>query len=150
MDLVLIEKLLVLLENSSAEELEVSENGVTIRMAKHRAVTQAPMPAHVTAAVAGDPPAATLAFGTVVPKSAATVEVKAGMTGIFYRSPSPDARPFVECGDRVRDGQTLCLLEAMKTFNPVEAEVDGVVSEILAEEGALVEAGTPLFRLSPV
>lgn len=149
MDLDLIEKLLRLLANSTAEELEVSENGVTIRMAKHR--TEAPAQSAASPrALPAEPVPAPLADGTAVPLRAETVEVKAGMTGIFYRSPSPEARPFVEQGDRVRDGQTLCLLEAMKTFNPVEAEMDGVIREILAEEGVLVEAGTPLFRLSPV
>lgn len=149
MDLELIEKLLGLLDRSSAEELEVTENGVTIRMAKRRqppaaahAATPAPAGASITA------PAPMPRAETPAPVARDTVEVKAGMTGIFYRSPSPDARPFVEQGDRVRDGQTLCLLEAMKTFNPVEAECDGLVTEILVEDGALVEAGTPLFRLS--
>lgn len=74
-------------------------------------------------------------------------EIAAGMTGIFYRSPSPEKPPFVEPGMAIRDGQTMALLEAMKTFNPVESECDGELVAVLAEDGMMVEAGTPLFRI---
>ena len=69
------------------------------------------------------------------------------MTGIFYRAASPGAAPFVAVGQSVVDGQTLALLEAMKTFNPVECDGDGLIAEIHAEDGVMVEAGQPLFSL---
>nr|WP_316652023.1 biotin/lipoyl-containing protein [uncultured Gellertiella sp.] len=144
MDLTLIETLLRLLDASTAEELEVSENGTTIRIARHRTRTEAP-PA--PKAVVSERKPAAAATGPAPALPAPELEILAGMTGLFYRSPAPGAPAFVEPGRRVRDGQTLGLLEAMKTFNPVEAECDGEIIAILAVDGSLVEAGTPLFAI---
>jgi acetyl-CoA carboxylase biotin carboxyl carrier protein len=72
------------------------------------------------------------------------------MVGTFYRAPSPEAPAYVDVGDRVRKGQTLCILEAMKLMNEIESEQDGVVRAILAENGEPVEYGQPLFELEPV
>lgn len=141
MDLELIEKLFALLDRSTAEELEVTENGVTIRMSKSRHVAgkAAPAPAASSTPSAG-------ASAAEKPTSN-SMDVRAGMTGTFYRSASPDAAPFVDVGSRIKDGDRLALLEAMKTFNPVEAECDGIITEIMAADGALVEAGAVLFRI---
>jgi acetyl-CoA carboxylase biotin carboxyl carrier protein len=76
-------------------------------------------------------------------------EVKSPMVGTFYRSPGPDEAPFVEVGDRIRTGQTVCIIEAMKLMNEIEAEVSGQVMEILVMNGDPVEYGQPLMRISP-
>lgn len=77
------------------------------------------------------------------------LEVISPMVGTFYRSPSPDEAPFVAIGDRIRIGQTVCIIEAMKLMNEIEAEVSGQVVEILVENGTPVEYGQPLMRISP-
>lgn len=156
-DLKLIERLLELMDRSTAEELTVQENGVTIRIARHGAARApaTPMPAApAPAAVAGagtdasPRPEQTRPAAPAAGKAAERI-IRAGMTGAFYRSPTPGAPPFVEAGAAVRDGQTLALLEAMKTFNPVECDGDGTISAVHAEDGAMVEAGDPLFSLRP-
>lgn len=78
------------------------------------------------------------------------ITVTAPIVGTFYRSPSPDAPPFVEVGTRVKKGQTLCIIEAMKLMNEIESEVDGVVARILVENGQPVEYGEPLFLIEPL
>jgi acetyl-CoA carboxylase biotin carboxyl carrier protein len=77
------------------------------------------------------------------------VEVTSPMVGTFYRSPAPDEPPFCEVGDRIRTGQTVCIIEAMKLMNEIEAEVSGSVMEILVENGQPVEYGQPLMRINP-
>lgn len=77
------------------------------------------------------------------------VEVKSPMVGTFYRSPAPDEPPFVEVGDRIRTGQTICIIEAMKLMNEIEAEVSGQVMEILVQNGESVEYDQPLMRVNP-
>lgn len=74
-------------------------------------------------------------------------EVKSPLVGTFYAAPKPDAPPFVEVGSKVRKGQTLCLVEAMKNFNEIESDVDGIVREICVKNGELVEFGKVLFRI---
>lgn len=78
-----------------------------------------------------------------------TVEVASPMVGTFYRAPAPDAPSYVEIGDRVRTGQTLCILEAMKLMNELESEVGGTVREICVDNGDPVEYGQTLFRIEP-
>lgn len=77
------------------------------------------------------------------------VDVPSPMVGTFYRSPTPDEPPFVEVGDRIRTGQTVCIIEAMKLMNEIEVEVSGQVVEILAQNGQPVEFGQPLMRINP-
>ncbi|MBE9151204.1 acetyl-CoA carboxylase biotin carboxyl carrier protein, partial [Coleofasciculus sp. LEGE 07092] len=77
------------------------------------------------------------------------VDLKSPMVGTFYRSPAPDESPFVEVGDRVRLGQTVCIIEAMKLMNEIEAEVSGQVMEILIENGDPIEYGQALMRINP-
>jgi acetyl-CoA carboxylase biotin carboxyl carrier protein len=96
--------------------------------------------------------AAAPAAPAVEPAAAAAtpaVTVDSPMVGMFYRSPSPSDPPFVEEGDRIELGQTLCLIEAMKLFNELKADREGVVRRILVENGAPVEFGQPLFELEP-
>lgn len=98
----------------------------------------APAPAAVAAASA---PAAAPAAGGVM--------VKSPMVGTFYRSPEPTAPPFASPGDRVRKGQVLCIIEAMKLMNELECEVDGILAEVLVDNGQAVQFGQPLFRVEP-
>lgn len=81
--------------------------------------------------------------------AARLVEVQSPMVGTFYRAPAPTEGPFVEVGDRVRSGQTVCIIEAMKLMNEIEAEVSGQVMEILVQNGESVEYGQPLMRINP-
>lgn len=97
-------------------------------------------PSHATTAASGTPPI------TADPK---WVEVTSPMVGTFYRSPGPDEPPFVEKGDRISSTQTVCIIEAMKLMNEIEAEVSGEVMEILVENGAPVEYGQALMRINP-
>ncbi len=105
-----------------------------------------------TQAEAGVTSAAPVPAANSAPSVAAQttlVELRAPMTGVFYRAPSPDAPPYVEVGDFVEEGQIVCLIEAMKVFNEVPAERSGRVVEICASSGQLVEQGSVLFRLEP-
>lgn len=84
-----------------------------------------------------------------LPNDKKLVDVPSPMVGTFYRSPSPDEPPFVEVGDRIRIGQTVCIIEAMKLMNEIEVEVSGQIVEILVQNGQPVEFGQPLMRISP-
>ncbi len=102
------------------------------------------LPAVATGTPASAPPATPTS--AVDPK---WVELKSPMVGTFYRSPAPDESPFVEVGDRIRTGQTVCIIEAMKLMNEIEAEVSGQVMEILVKNGEPVEYDQPLMRINP-
>ncbi|KQY13375.1 acetyl-CoA carboxylase biotin carboxyl carrier protein [Rhizobium sp. Root482] len=145
MDLNLIERLMRLLESSSVNELELTENGTRIRLAK--TVTQAPTPGTVHAASSfsssGEAGAASAAAAT----TAATHIIVAGLPGTFYRSPMPGEPPFVEVGDLVEDGQKLAIVEAMKMMNPVEADCAGRITAIHLPDAAPVAAGMALFTI---
>lgn len=109
------------------------------------AMPAAPPPAPQVAS--RDTPIAPVAIPqTVDPK---WEEIKSPMVGTFYRSPGPDEAPFVEVGDRIRVGQTVCIIEAMKLMNEIEAEISGQVIEILVENGQPIEYGQPLMRINP-
>ncbi len=110
--------------------------------AGHQAVTQT-LPSAATINLA-DPIAP-----SVGPPPAKLVEVSSPMVGTFYRAPAPGETPFVQVGDRVRSGQTVCIIEAMKLMNEIEVEVSGQVMEILLQNGEPVEYGQPLMRINP-
>lgn len=144
MDLARIEDLLELVARSRIAELELSENGTRIRIVK--AAAGAPAVAAPAPAVAA--PAARPAPAPAKPEAAPTQsEIIAPTYGLFHRTPSPDAAPFTELGARVEAGQTVCIVEAMKTFIPIVAETAGTVTAILAENASEVEAGQVLFRI---
>jgi acetyl-CoA carboxylase biotin carboxyl carrier protein len=143
-DLARIEDLLELVARSRIAELELSENGTRIRIVK--AAAGAPAVAAPAPAVAA--PAARPAPAPAKPEAAPTQsEIIAPTYGLFHRTPSPDAAPFTELGARVEAGQTVCIVEAMKTFIPIVAETAGTVTAILAENASEVEAGQVLFRI---
>lgn len=139
MDLDLIERLMRLLEKSSVNELELTENGTRIRLSKTVAAPQ-PRAASAASSSAG-PDASASAAG---PKEHVIV---AGLPGTFYRSPLPGEAPFVEIGALVEDGRKLAIIEAMKMMNPVEADCAGRVTAIHVEDGAPVTAGMPLMTI---
>jgi acetyl-CoA carboxylase biotin carboxyl carrier protein len=150
MDLRKLKKLIDLVQESGIAELEITEGEEKVKIVRGgRVVTEmvvapAPLAAPAPAAPAGVPAAA----ATAPAEAAAPVEghvLKSPMVGTFYRAPSPGAKPFVEVGDAVKAGQTVCIIEAMKLLNEIEADKDGVVKAILAENGQPVEYGEPLL-----
>lgn len=164
-DLDFLRGLIAAVEQSGIDSLEVSRGGTRIRISKTPGgTTSSAQPAAATTADAAplpaNPPSAPAAAGagavaeTPAPPAAAPVannwvEVKSPMVGTFYRAPSPEAPPYVEVGSRVSKGQTLCILEAMKLMNELEAESSGIVREIAVDNGEPVEYGQVLFRIEP-
>lgn len=107
---------------------------------------QASVPMPATAAVPAASPAAAAPAASAAPPQGAHV-LTSPIVGTFYRSPSPDAGPFVEVGSRVKKGQVLCIVEAMKLMNEIESDVDGVIAEIYPQNAQAVEFGEPLFAI---
>jgi acetyl-CoA carboxylase biotin carboxyl carrier protein len=149
MDLRKLKTLIDLVAESGIAELEVTEGEDKVRIAKFSPAPAAPASSTtlMMAPTAGAPVAAPAgASAAPVPEPEPTGHVvKSPMVGTFYRSPSPGAASFVELGQAVKPGDTLCIIEAMKLLNEIEAEVGGVVKEILVENGQPVEYGQPLF-----
>jgi acetyl-CoA carboxylase biotin carboxyl carrier protein len=148
MDLRKLKTLIDLVAESGIAELEVTEGEDKVRIAKFSPAPAAPTSSTtlMMAPTAGTPVAAAAAPAATVPGPEPTGHVvKSPMVGTFYRSPSPGAAAFVELGQAVKPGDTLCIIEAMKLLNEIEAEVGGVVKEILVENGQPVEYGQPLF-----
>jgi acetyl-CoA carboxylase biotin carboxyl carrier protein len=154
MDLRKIKTLIDLVEQSGISELEVKEGEESVRISRNTgpvtqyltAPMQAPAPAPAPAAVAA-PAAAAPAPVAAAPKPAVDTRhiVRAPMVGTFYRQPSPGAKSFVEIGQTVKVGQTLCIIEAMKMLNQIESDKAGVVAEILVQNENAVEFDQPLF-----
>jgi acetyl-CoA carboxylase biotin carboxyl carrier protein len=148
MDLRKLKKLIDLVEESGISELELTEGEEKVRISRQLQASAAniqyisapsPVPAAPTSA-----PAAAEAAPQVIAKVDGH-EVKSPMVGTFYRSPSPDAKSFVDVGSTVAVGDTLCIIEAMKLLNEIEADKAGVIKAILVENGQPVEYGEPLF-----
>ena len=131
MDLRKLKKLIDLVEESGITELEVTEGEEKVRIVKHGTVAAAPQTYMLPAAAEPELPEGQI--------------VKAPMVGTFYRAASPGAEPFIEVGATVKEGQTLCIIEAMKLLNEIESDCAGVVKAILVENGQPVEYGEPLF-----
>jgi acetyl-CoA carboxylase biotin carboxyl carrier protein len=148
MDLRKLKKLIDLVQESGIAELEITEGEEKVKIVKGGvvSVSAAPVMAMPTAAPAAAPPAAAAAPEAADASQEGHV-VKAPMVGTFYRSPSPDAKVFVEVGQAVKEGDTICIIEAMKLMNEIEADASGVVKAILVENGQPVEYGQPLFIL---
>ncbi len=148
MDLRKLKKLIDLVQESGISELEVTEGEEKVRIAKHVGVAAAPMQYTLPAAA---PQMAPAAGGT----SSVNLDedddlpaghiVKSPMVGTFYRSPSPGADAFTQIGSVVKKGDTLCIIEAMKLLNEIEADADGTIKAILVDNGEPVEFGEPLF-----
>jgi len=147
MDLRKLKTLIDLVAESGIAELEVTEGEDRVRIAKFSPAPAAPTSSTtvMTAPMAGAPAGAALAAPAAPEPEPTGHAVKSPMVGTFYRSPSPGAASFVELGQAVKPGDTLCIIEAMKLLNEIEAEVGGVVKEVLVENGQPVEYGQPLF-----
>ena len=152
MDLRKLKKLIDLVQESGISELEVTEGEEKVRIAKHYGtVAAAPMQQYMMPANMPAPGAAPAVSSVNLDDEDEMPEghvVKSPMVGTFYLAPSPDSAPFVKVGQAVKVGDTLCIIEAMKIMNPIEAEVSGVVSAILADNGHPVEYEQPLFVIS--
>ncbi len=149
MDLRKIKTLIDLVEESGIAELEVKEGEESVRISRYpTGGMMQPAPQFYAAPQAPLPPAAAPAPAPVAaePKAAETRHViKAPMVGTFYRTPSPGAKPFVEVGQTVKAGQTLCIIEAMKMLNQIESDKSGVVVEVLVDNEKPVEFDQPMF-----
>jgi acetyl-CoA carboxylase biotin carboxyl carrier protein len=158
MDLRKLKKLIDLVEGSGIAELEVTEGEEKVKIVKGgkevvvvppSTASAAPAPSQ-TAATAPTP-AAPAAAPATAPEAPTTLEghiVKSPMVGTFYRAGSPGAKAFVEVGDTVKVGQTICVIEAMKLMNEIEADKDGVIKAIMVENGQPVEYGEPLMMIA--
>jgi acetyl-CoA carboxylase biotin carboxyl carrier protein len=151
MDLRKLKKLIDLVQESGIAELEITEGEEKVKIVKGGVVSVSPGPAPAAApAAAPSMPSTTTAAAPVAPEAAPVIEghvVKAPMVGTFYRSPSPDAKAFVEVGQAVKEGEVICIIEAMKLMNEIDSDAAGVVKAILVENGQPVEYGQPLFIL---
>ena len=149
MDLRKLKKLIELVQESGITELEITEGEEKVKIVKGGVVSVSapPVMAMPAAAPAGAPAPAAAPAGESRDAGQEGHVVKAPMVGTFYRSPSPDAKVFVEVGQAVKEGDTICIIEAMKLMNEIEADASGVVKAILVENGQPVEYGQPLFIL---
>ena len=142
MDLRKLKKLIDLVEESGIAEIEVTEGEEKVRITR---ATAAPAPVYAAPAhVAAPAPAPASAPAAPAARDLSNAQ-KSPMVGTFYRAPGPNAAAFVEVGQQVKAGDTLCIIEAMKLMNEIEAEKSGTVKEILVENGTPVEFGEPLF-----
>jgi len=148
-----IRKLIKLVQGSDITELEVAEGDTAIRISRQGAVatyTAAPQMMAAPAPVAHAVPAAAPAAAAVSAEPAALINVvKSPMVGTFYASSSPDSDPFVSEGSKVKKGDVICIVEAMKLMNEIEAEYDGVVEKILVTNSQPLEYGQPIFVITP-
>jgi len=151
MDLRKLKTLIELVEGSGIAELEISEGEERVRITRTVAAGQqlyAPAPQQYAAAPVAAPVAPLAAAPAAEPAKAAAPEghvVKSPMVGTFYRSASPGSKAFVDVGQNVNSGDTLCIIEAMKLLNEIESDQTGVIKAILVENGQPVEFGQPLF-----
>jgi len=151
MDLRKLKKLIDLVQESGISELEVTEGEEKVRIVKHGAGQMMMVPQQQYSLPMAQP----AALGAPAGNSSVNLDdeddlpeghvVKSPMVGTFYRSPSPGAEPFVEIGQTVKEGDTLCIIEAMKLLNEIEADASGVIKAMLLDNGEPVEFGEPLF-----
>ncbi|PMJ90436.1 acetyl-CoA carboxylase biotin carboxyl carrier protein [Vibrio sp. 10N.261.55.A7] len=150
MDIRKIKKLIELVEESGIAELEIAEGEESVRISRYGAapaaapVQYAAAPVSAPAAPAPAAPAAPAASVEAAPEVVSGHQVLSPMVGTFYGAPSPDAKPFVKVGQQVNAGDTICIVEAMKMMNQIEADKAGVVTAILVEDGNPVEFDQPL------
>ena len=155
MDLRKLKKLIDLVQESGIAELEITEGEEKVKIVKGGEATVTPL-APATAAPRSTPAAVPSAAASAAAVAAAVAEepaleghvLKAPMVGTFYRAASPEAKPFVEVGQNIKAGETVCIIEAMKLMNEIEADATGVIKAILVENGQPVEYGQPLFIIA--
>ena len=151
MDIRKVKKLIELLDESGISEIEITEGEESVRITRNPPSVAAPAPAYVTPAFAAPAPEAPPAAPPATAAAPAAADesdgyaVTAPMVGTFYAASSPGSPPFVQVGDHVNEGDTLCIVEAMKMMNQIEAEVSGTVKSIRVQSGDPVEYGQILF-----
>ncbi|MBN3860253.1 acetyl-CoA carboxylase biotin carboxyl carrier protein [Neisseriaceae bacterium PsAf] len=158
MDLRKIKKLIDLVEESGIAEIEITEGEESVRISRQQTTYVGPQPpVQYQIPVAGTPVASNIGSSNDgnakentnnAPEYKEEDLFKSPMVGVFYRAPSPNSSPFVEEGQKVNQGDTLCIIEAMKLMNEIEAEKSGTITKILIEDGEPVEYGEPLFIIS--
>jgi acetyl-CoA carboxylase biotin carboxyl carrier protein len=162
-DVEFMERLITALDESSLDSIEIERGGTRVRLSKSPdtfappggyaapapVVAPAPAPANPVSPAAPSAPASEGSEAPAAGEASKLAEVESPMVGTFYRAPAPDAPPYVEVGQKVAEGDTLCIIEAMKLMNELEAEMSGTVAEILVENAEPVEYGQPLFRIDP-
>ncbi len=140
-----IKEFIAVLENSSLSVLELqNENGSKIRLEKPQVAVQA---APVVQATPAPQSAPAQAAAPSAPVADSGKTINAPIVGVFYAAPSPDAQPYVSVGKQVKKGDTVCIIEAMKCMNEIQAEEDGEITEVIVKDGELVEYGQPLFKI---
>ncbi len=149
MDLKEIKQIIDLMKRSDLTEFEIEEQDLKLRIcrdSKHAVpvVAHAPVAA---APVAAPAPVAPAPAASAPAEDKNALVVKSPMVGTFYRSPSPDSKPFVDVGTAVQPDSVVCIIEAMKVMNEIQSEVKGIITEMLVENGQAVEYGQPLFKL---
>ncbi|NRP94557.1 Biotin carboxyl carrier protein of acetyl-CoA carboxylase [Marinobacterium sp. xm-g-59] len=151
MDIRKVKKLIELLEESNINEIEIKEGEESVRISRGGSIVAAPVaaPAPVVAAAApAAAPVAAPAAAEAAPASPAGHTVNSPMVGTFYRSPAPSAPAFIEVGKTVKAGDVICIVEAMKMMNQIEADKSGVIEAILVEDGQPVEFDQPLVVIA--
>jgi acetyl-CoA carboxylase biotin carboxyl carrier protein len=153
MDLRKLKTLIDLVQQSGIAELEITEGEEKVRISRGVPAPAGGLPQAAPVYVTGTPLAHEAAAAAAPAGPAAPAEpeghvVKSPMVGTFYRSAAPGSKPFVELGQSIKAGETVCIIEAMKLLNEIESDFDGVIKEILVENGAPVEYGQPLFLLA--
>ena len=153
-----IKELIDLLKGSDVSEIEIEREGIKLKIKKGASgaimtpVMTAPQPVMHIPAVQHSAPAAAPAAPAAAPAAAKPLgnTINSPMVGTFYRSPSPESAPFVKDGDVIKEGQTVCIIEAMKLMNELKSETKGRITKILVENGQAVEFGQPLFVVESV
>ena len=160
-DLRYVKKLIDMIDESTVDSIEItSDKGMKIRISKspqHRGTVQvaAPVALPAVAAAPAAPSRQTPAQGMpavaeeAAPAKESLIEIKSPMVGTFYAAAEPGAKPYMSVGDRVKNGQIVCIIEAMKIMNEIESEFSGVVREVLVQNAQPVEYGQVLFRIAP-
>ena len=147
-DIATLKEYIKVLEESSLQTLELSDGTDSIYLEKPAAgssVAAAPVPANVQVFAGSDCPTADATIEQPAQSSEKTIN--APIVGVFYAAPSPDSEPYVSVGQRVKKGDVVCIIEAMKCMNEIQAEEDGEITEVLANNGELVELDQPLFSV---
>lgn len=145
MDIRKLRALIELVEDSGIAELEITEGEESVRITRHSSAAPAQTVTLPATAESAAPQAAPAPSAPAAPELPPGHIIRAPMVGTFYRAPAPDADPFVEVGQKVQSDQTVCIIEAMKMLNKIEADIAGEISEILVENGQAVEFDQPIF-----
>ncbi|MGB0223991.1 MULTISPECIES: acetyl-CoA carboxylase biotin carboxyl carrier protein [unclassified Marinobacterium] len=151
MDIRKVKKLIELLEESNINEIEIKEGEESVRISRGGSIVAAPVAAPATVVAAAAPaaaPATAPAAAEAAPAAPAGHTVNSPMVGTFYRSPAPSAPAFIEVGKTVKAGDVICIVEAMKMMNQIEADKSGVIEAILVEDGQPVEFDQPLVVIA--